>query len=395
MERNSLSLSNYVTVTQNNSKHFSPDEIVHICKRKNNSKRDFLFVNAFQGKHLAVSPTTAFTLYEDLASTIRSSISFSEKVVVVGFAETATAIGHYIASSLENCISYMQTTREHIPDVVPLLEFQEEHSHATEQLLYGSLEILNECDRILFVDDEISTGNTILNFIHALAEIGIKSKYSVASFLNWQNEEWTQKFEELSISTCFVVRGTLQNLMAKVQVATSAQTVSCIPPILPPTSLVRNCNVSNFRLERLGASPLSFERVSQALYSELKEELRYHLPNSNDEVLILGTEEFMFAPLVFGKMLQENHTPSVYFHATTRSPIETSDAEDYAISKRFSIRSCYNSLRNTFVYNLKRYDKVYIITDVIPGIEFTMDIVAALMSAGTAFENIYIIILKG
>ena len=87
----------------------------------------------------------------------------------------------------------MQTTRENIPNAKSLLDFKEEHSHATEHFLYGSIESLMNCDRIIFVDDEISTGNTVLNFIHAIESVGIHAKYAVATLLNWQDDEWSNK----------------------------------------------------------------------------------------------------------------------------------------------------------------------------------------------------------
>ena len=221
MENSILSLENYVTITKNNSSCFSPSDIVNICKRKNNLKRDFLFVNSLQGKHIHVNPTQIFALYDELVTSITNSINPDEKVVVIGFAETATAIGHYIASLLPNCIYYMQTTRESIPNATSLLEFKEEHSHATDQFLYGNISQISQCDRIIFVDDEISTGNTVLNFINEIEKLGTHIKYGVASLLNWQDDVWAQKFKYLNIDTYFVLRGKLKSIDAKVPVEVS------------------------------------------------------------------------------------------------------------------------------------------------------------------------------
>lgn len=395
MKKDILSLSNYVTITQNNSKYFLPSDIVHICKRRNNSKRDFLFVNSFQGKHLSVSPNMAFTLYDELVNEIRSSISQDEKLIVIGFAETATAIGQYIACSLKNCIYYMQTTREKISGATPLLEFKEEHSHATEQLLYGKKSAFLSCDRILFVDDEISTGNTILNFISALEKIGILKKYSVASFLNWQNKEWTQKFKQLGIYTHCVVRGVLKDLASKVPVTISDEPYPISTFNTDLALFTVKCDIANFYADRLGKVPVHLNDFADILYSTVDKVISTTLSTRDKEVLVLGTEEFMFAPLIFGKMLSEKRNISVQFHATTRSPIEASKFGTYAISKRFPIASCYDSSRHTFVYNLKKYEKVYIVTDIIPNTQFLGDIVTALTAAGTQPENINVIVLKG
>lgn len=395
MKENILSLANYVSVTANNSRIFAPYEIVSICKRKNNPKRDFLFVNSLQGKHIHVEPSKTFTLFGELVSEILKSVDRSEKLVVIGFAETATAIGHYIASSLPNCIYYMQTTREPIPYATSLLEFKEEHSHATEQFLYGTLNNFQSCDRIIFVDDEISTGNTILNFIHEIEHLGIHKRYGVATLLNWQNDEWTKKFSNLDIDTYFILRGKLKDLKSKVPVHISEQNICYKNLETYPTILNIKCTVSDFYKERMGCKPYKLLDFSKIVYSQISKAIGSALPKKSDKVLILGTEEFMFTPMVFGKMLSEILNVNVHFHATTRSPIETSSASSYAIHHRYSISSCYNKTRNTFIYNLQRYDKVYIITDVNPTDDFIKDISSALISVGCSIQNIIIIILKG
>lgn len=395
MDKNALALTNYVAVIKNNSNIYASSEIVNICKRRNNLKRDFLFVNSLQGKHIHVEPSKTFALFDELVLEILKSVGNNEKVVVIGFAETATAIGHYIASSLPNCIYYMQTTREPIPYATSLLEFKEEHSHATEQFLYGSIDNLKFCDRIIFVDDEISTGNTVLNFIREIESLGIHTKYGVATLLNWQNDEWATKFSNMNIDTYFVLRGKLKDLNAKVSVDVSEQNICYETLETYPTIFNIRCSVSDFYKERIGCKPYKLIDFSKAVYSQITSALGSALPHKGDDVLVLGTEEFMFTPMVFGRMLNENLNVNVQFHATTRSPIETSCASAYAIHHRYPISSCYDKTRNTFVYNLKKYDKVYIITDVIPTDDFIKDISCALVSVGCSIQNIMIITLKG
>lgn len=111
--------------------------------------------------------------------------------------------------------------------------------------------------------------------------------------------------------------------------------------------------------------------------------------------LVLGTEEYMFSPMLFAKMLADDLNANVQFHATTRSPIETSSFDYYAIKYRFCITSCYDNSRDTYIYNLQKYDKVYIITDVVPNEDFIIDISSALVHTGCNIDNIVFIILKG
>ena len=133
--------------------------------------------------------------------------------------------------------------------------------------------------------------------------------------------------------------------------------------------------------------------MSETVYSEVIGAIEE--PKAGENVLVIGTEEFMFTPMVFGKILEEKLSVNVQFHATTRSPIVASNEEAYAIKASYPLTSCYDKNRNTFIYNLERYDKVYIITDVVPTEEFVDDITAALVSVGCDVKNVFIITLKG
>ena len=104
-------------------------DLIVAVKRENNPKREFLILNKFQGKHLPAVPSKAFRMFEELGEKVKATIG-EEKVLVIGFAETATAIGTKVATYLQ--MPCMQTTREVIPNVEYLF-FSEEHSHAMEQ----------------------------------------------------------------------------------------------------------------------------------------------------------------------------------------------------------------------------------------------------------------------
>ncbi len=53
--------------------------------------------------------------------------------LVLGYAETATALGHCVAESLD--ADYLHSTRRQVPGYRPVAGFDEEHSHATRHLL--------------------------------------------------------------------------------------------------------------------------------------------------------------------------------------------------------------------------------------------------------------------
>ena len=60
-----LKVADFVDIKQNLSS-FDVEDMVHICKRKNNAKRQYLFVNKYQGKHIPIDPTKVSHLYVEL-----------------------------------------------------------------------------------------------------------------------------------------------------------------------------------------------------------------------------------------------------------------------------------------------------------------------------------------
>lgn len=131
---------------------YSEKELVKIAKRENNTKRSYLVVNPLQGKHIPGSPQNILELFDELVKMISEEYK-DEELLLIGFAETATAIGAEAAIILDS--KYIQTTREIIPNV-EYLYFAEEHSHATEQkLVKNDIEFSSwNVDRIVFVEDE-------------------------------------------------------------------------------------------------------------------------------------------------------------------------------------------------------------------------------------------------
>lgn len=316
-----MKFTDFVDIEDNLS-GFDPDELISVCKRENNSKRDFIFVNRYQGKHVPARPQDILQLFETLRITISKDSRWNRKenVCIIGFAETATAIGHYIADNIPNKnYYYLQTTREKSNKQL-LVEFKEEHSHATEQALYGDLQKLQKCDRILFVDDELSTGKTILNFINELEKIG-KFQYSVASFLNLQSEEDEQKFKEKNIDTYCLIKGKIKDKNKKI----SIEQLSDIEDL----NVLRN---------------------------------EYEHPKTD---LVIGTEEDMYNAILKAERLEKSNTSGkqYYFQASTRSPICPCNEDDYVLYNRIRFVSAKDDSRIVYLYNLRQYDRIIVMAN--------------------------------
>lgn len=340
------------------------DEFIKIAKRHNNSKREFLFVNTLLGKHIATPAKDviemAYKLELCLCNTIATNNWTDKKILLVGFAETATALAQNIFLKSTNhrslnIVGYAQTTREDIvSDEHINVAFKEEHSHATTQKLYFDKDL--EYDIVVFVDDEITTGKTVLNFIDQFEKYQPNKKYIVASILNWQNDKDRQIFEDKGITTASLVRGKIKDNLPKINITKGNEYDLYVndeyynTPLSPENNLRTPIKTNDFR----------YKYITSVCEGILKLSSKY-LNNTPTDTLVIGTEENMFIPMWIANYLHAD------VKATTRSPIESSTNKDYPISTRFKLNSAYNNKRITYLYNIDRdiynYDRFIIVVE--------------------------------
>jgi len=90
---------------------YTEEELVRVAGRENNSQRKYLVVNTLQGKHVPAAPKESLCMFGALADKLEKAY-VTEELLLIGFAETATAIGAALAVRLNSY--YMQTTREDV-----------------------------------------------------------------------------------------------------------------------------------------------------------------------------------------------------------------------------------------------------------------------------------------
>lgn len=333
---------------------------VELAKRENNNKRGFLIVNPYLGKHVAMNPANIFKMFDEVADLVPNNI-VPEKTLVIGFAETATALGiHY---AVKNHTYFVQTTREKVPFFSDgQLYFSEEHSHATEQYIAknGINRIINEIDRIIFIDDEITTGNTVLNAIRAIEkEYNKKFQYDVVSVLNSMNDEHRHIYSENNIGVHFLE---YINNSDYEEIAKS----------LKSDGEYHDCSKSDkeYDVAIYETSAVSYD-TRMLIYGKeyindrtaITKELVQQFPTDSKNILVLGTEEFMYQGLLFAKALQDKYNANVKFHATTRSPISVSKDTSYPLHNQYKLKSLYDNNRTTYIYDIEQYDEVFIVTE--------------------------------
>ena len=289
--------------------------------------RPYVLVNPLLAKHLPSVPSITLEYFSRLGSKAAATCK-GERVLVVGFAETATAVGAVVASAIENAV-YVHTTREPA-SLQPVAEFFEEHSHAKNQAVYlrEGFSELSAYDRIVFVEDEITTGKTILNFLQSVGYSG-KITVSALVFNGFDKSafaRYTADFVCLQ-EVGYVHQlefGELPNPRSGVEI--SVYCGSCLK--------------------------LAEQIVSAIDKSDVQDK----------DILVIGTEEFMYPALALGRELEKN-ARSVKSQSTTRSPLLPQSREGYPFHLRCSFASLYDHERTTYLYNLEKYDTVIIITD--------------------------------
>lgn len=340
---------------------YTKETTLRVAKRYRNAKRAYLLVNPLQAKHMPVSPTEALTMMRTLGEGLRQE--FPGARLVLGFAETATALGAAVASRLGPDCAFLTTTRE-AGEGPGWVRFLEEHSHAAEQKLWGGdLDaLLQETDTVLFVDDEISTGKTLRNMVAQLTArwpaLGEKTLVA-ASLLNRVTPEQEEALADAGINCRCLVRLPQEDHTAQV----ADWTVTEAPPAVPQNLSFRQETLPGEGLLdprktlRIGAYDRSCQAVAEAMLSHTLGPVE-----TLGKTLVLGTEECMYPALILGEKL-ERLGAEVCCHATTRSPIGLCDAPGYPIRSGWKLPSFYEEERTTYVYNLREYDTVIVVSD--------------------------------
>lgn len=340
---------------------YTKETTLRVAKRYRNAKRAYLLVNPLQAKHMPVSPTEALTMMRTLGAGLRQE--FPGARLVLGFAETATALGAAVASRLGPDCAFLTTTRE-AGEGPGWVRFLEEHSHAAEQKLWGGdLDaLLQETDTVLFVDDEISTGKTLRNMVAQLTRrwpaLGEKTLVA-ASLLNRVTPEQEEALADAGITCRCLVRLPQEDHTAQV----ADWTVTEAPPAVPQNLSFRQETLPGEGLLdprktlRIGAYDGSCQAVAEAMLSHTLGPVE-----TLGKTLVLGTEECMYPALRLGEGL-ERLGAEVCCHATTRSPIGLCDAPGYPIRSGWKLPSFYEEERTTYIYNLREYDTVIVVSD--------------------------------
>lgn len=392
-----------------------PVETLYGMAARINKKRSFLFVSKVLGKHIPLNPKVPLIASALIASiyyeskTLREvpnkevlidalidgsndklhaayeavkklDYAMDERILFIGFAETATALGHALYDCFLNA-DYIHSTREMLVDHDVTLYFEEEHSHATDQRCYAPAHFLNNDRPICLVDDEITTGKTALNIIASIQKQFPRKEYAVLSLLDWRSEEDRahleafEKAHDVKINMYSLLSGTI--CVEGVPTISEGHQVEEEMIDIPhyhrinlgsfsvPTPHYAYCSVDSLGIEN--EAPYLALTGRFGIHSEGKEKTEVYFKQIGDylqtlrqgeKTLCLGTGEFMHIPMKTAVYMGEG----VHYHSTTRSPIFPMNQEHYPIKSRFPFASPDDPTVMNYAYNVlnEQYDEVFL-----------------------------------
>lgn len=366
-------------------------DMVRLAKRVNNKKRTYLLVNPLQAKHIPVSPSKSLRMMRTLGKLL--STQYPETRLIIGLAETATAIGAAVSECFSSKCVYVQTTRETVPSISSWIEFTEDHSHAVNQKIAAD-EMENwifSTETIIIVDDEISTGKTLLNMIEQLTKrfpTMEGKKVVIASLVSHMSKDSEDMLKRAGILCSYLVKIPAEDYSDLLGPLNVFEAPAAMPVKLcyKYEDIICDDIPDPRRGVNLQESICKYDRISQTISAYFLK-----IVPQNSSVLILGTEECMYPALRIGEALENaNQSYNVMCYATTRSPIGICNAPGYPIANGYKVRSFYEAGRNTYLYNPGTYDSVIVVSDTHVNSKEALDDVAGVFSADKRCRLFYV-----
>ncbi|MGW0334811.1 phosphoribosyltransferase [Streptomyces sp. NPDC003011] len=329
---------------------------------RRNPKRAHLLVSHVLGKHVPQAPSVVYGHGFSLGRRVRALLGAEEagRAVVLGYAETATGLGHCVADGLGQA-PYLHSTRRPVLGVATAGGFEESHSHATSHLLLPEDPTLLVGDGpLVLVDDEFSTGNTILNTIRDLHERYPRRRYVVVALVDMRSAADAGRLDAFAreigarVDLVAAASGTVrlpegvlekgQELVALHEAAAGAGAGAGAASGSGRTAAGAEPYGRVARVDlcwprglpdggRHGFTPRHRTRLEHALPA-MAARLAEAIPDDARRVLVLGFEELMYAPLRLARELEQVTDAEVRYSTTTRSPVLAVDDPGYAIRSR-------------------------------------------------------------
>lgn len=318
------------------------DDLFEIAERRN-PKRAFLFVSKVLGRHIPVAPEKMRAVYRQLAEQFPPLSD--GPVLFIGMAETAVGLGAGVFDEVRQRVSepvYLTSTR-HPQQADLLCEFKENHSHATDHLIYLPDDarlrqrVLN-ARTLVMIDDEATTGNTFINLLEALRNDGGLTQIEqviAVTLTDWSGDALPARCP-VPVRTVSLVQGDWH---------WQQDPDAALPPM--PAMVLNDAATVQItgkqRWGRLGMAAPAGD-LGRAIHAQ-----------PGEKILVLGSSEFVWEPFLLAERLAAQGA-EVKYSSTTRSPIATG----FAIESAIAFGDNYGLGIANFVYNVahQQFDRI-------------------------------------
>ncbi len=205
-----------------------------------NPKRGFLIVSTVLGRHLPARPTKMRATMDALAAMLPADLP--EPVVMLGMAETATALGQGSFAAFQarhpgKRIVYLQSSRQRVEGAEIIARFEEGHSHATTHLVQiadpGLIAEVANARTLVIVDDECSTGQTFIAAARALvAAMPSVERIETLCITDWSDRAYLDSLPRAATAHA-IVGGTMRwvagDLVAPATLASGSNNAGIAP----------------------------------------------------------------------------------------------------------------------------------------------------------------------
>ncbi|MFC8312198.1 phosphoribosyltransferase family protein [Gordonia sp. NPDC057258] len=335
---------------------------------RHNRRRAHLLVSTVLGKHIPTSPAIVRGAADDLGAAIIAEIgaNAARDAVVLGFAETATGLGHCVAERI-SASRYLHSTRRRRAGVTVSGTFEEGHSHATTHLLQPSdpafLDPVTPDEVLILVDDEISTGKTALGAIETIVADRPRKRFVVASLVDMRTPAQKSECDDLAAKLGVEVA----------YVALAHGSITLPPDLLDAVWQLGSDELNPVAARRGGLVAVAldwpaavpdggrhgilrtdstgFRRAATAAADTVAAQL-----DPRRAVVVIGHEELMYAPLCIAESLERRGFATGY-QTTTRSPAQVHDVPGYPLRRGFRFTAPEPDPETPrYVYNVSSVD---------------------------------------
>ena len=389
--------------TETNNINLDISDIIEIAATPKR-QRVFYLLNKLVGNHIEVEPNKiravghimANLVYPNnfnidvLANYIKNGkensnvikeldkfISTEEKVFVIGLAKSATAIGMATADSIKDSY-YISTIRETPIKGKHLFDFEENHTLLTKHRCYlEDTNKLKNADRIIIVEDEITTGKTMINLINKLIMLSKAKIINIVTILNFSDSSFLSELEKIEkeynikIKINEILKGKLNynqlnndilkfiknnfnNNADEIKLTTKVKTINKFKKAFVDLENGKKLEM----MEKSGCFGISFDEIKSI--EEKSKEIAKEINNKHKNVLVISHGENMYIPSRIAYYISRQSK----FKSTTQNTILAKGIKDYAINQisKFKVNDI-----EYFLYNKEKieeeYDIVYFIVD--------------------------------